>query len=224
MPIKSLLTPDNCVLALIDHQAQMLFAVQSHDRSLIVNNVVGLAKAAKAFGVPTIVTTVAAKKFSGPLFPELEAVFEGNPVIDRTTMNSWEDSRFVSAVKETGRRKLVIASLWTEICLAFPALSAREEGYEVYVVCDASGGVTWEAHERAMQRMVQAGVVPVTWVQVMAEWQRDWARDETADAVREIATHHGGAFGQGIAYAKAMWGAQEGGAASTKQPRKPAAR
>lgn len=209
MPAKSLVEPDQCVLALIDHQPQMLFGVQSHDRTLIINNVVGLARAAKAFGVPTILTTVGAKTFSGPLFPELEAIYPGADVIDRTTMNAWEDARFIGAVKETGRRKLVIASLWTEVCLAFPALSAREEGYDVYAISDASGGTSVEAHELAMRRMEQAGIVPMTWMQLMYEWQRDWARAETADAVRRITKEHGGAFGQGIAYASAMWGAKE---------------
>lgn len=205
-----LLTPDNSVLVLIDHQAQMLFGVQSHDRTLVINNVVGLAKAAKAFGVPTILTTVAQRTFSGPLFPELQAVFPDAEVIDRTTMNAWEDSRILSAVRETGRRKVVIASLWTEVCLAFPAVSALADGFDVYAVGDASGGTSVEAHELAMQRIVQAGGVPMTWQQVMYEWQRDWAREETADAVREIARQHSGAFGQGVVYAKAMWGAQEG--------------
>ncbi len=207
---RSLLTPANCALILIDHQAQMLFGVQSHDRTLIINNVVGLAKAAKVFKVPTVLTTVEAKTFGGPLFSELQTVFPDADVIDRTNMNSWEDQSFHAAVKQTGRRKLVIAALWSEVCLAFPALDAIGEGYEVYFVADASGGVSLEAHELAVQRLVQAGAIPVTWQQVMYEWQRDWARQETADPVRDIVRLHTGAFGQGVVYAKEMFAAEGG--------------
>lgn len=206
---KRLLSPDNCTLLLIDHQPQMLFGVQSHDRASIMNAVVGLAKAAKVFNVPTILSTVAAKTFSGPLFPELQAVYPDLDPIDRTNTNAWEDENFVKAVKQTGRKKVVMAALWTEVCLAYPALSALEDGYEVYAVADASGGVTREAHDRAMERMIQAGVMPVTWEQVMYEWQRDWALTKTADMVRQVAVAHAGAFGQGILYAKEMWGAEE---------------
>ncbi len=184
--------------------------VQSHDRALIINAVVGLAKAAKVFSVPTILSTVAAKVFSGPLFPELQAVYPDYEPIDRTNTNAWEDDNLVAAVKKTGRKKLVMAALWTEVCLAYPALSALEEGYEVYAVADASGGVSREAHDRAMQRIIQAGAVPVTWEQVMYEWQRDWARTETADGVREVVRQHAGAFGQGVIYAKEMFGTEEG--------------
>ena len=205
-----LLDPKDSVLILIDHQSQMLFGVQSHDRTLIINNVVGLAKAAKAFKVPVVLTTVARDTFSGPLFPELVAELPDVPQIDRTTMNSWEDRNFVAAVEKTGRKKLVIAALWTEVCLAFPALDAMRAGYEVYAVADASGGVSLEAHQLAMQRIVNAGAIPVTWQQVMYEWQRDWARVETGDLVRDIVRKHTGAFGQGVIYAKHMFGAEEG--------------
>jgi len=205
-----LLTPQNAALILIDHQPQMAFATHSIDTGALVNNVTGLAKAAKVFGVPTILTTVAAKSFSGPLFPSVQAVFPEQTPIDRTTMNSWEDPKFLAAVKATGRKKLVIAALWTEVCLMGPALGAIDDGFEVYVVTDASGGVTTEAHEMAIQRMMQAGAAPVTWLQVMLEWQRDWARTATYDAVTAIAKEHGGAYGLGIGYAKEMFGAQEG--------------
>lgn len=207
---KKLLTPQNCALVLIDHQSQMLFGVQSHDRALVINAVVGLAKAARVFDVPVVLSTVARKTFSGPLFPELQAVLPEADVIDRTNTNAWEDENFVAAVKKTGRNKLVMAALWTEVCLAFPVLSALEEGYEVYAVADASGGVSREAHEMAMRRVIQAGAIPVTWEQVMYEWQRDWKRGDTADGVRQIAQQHAGAFGQGVIYAKDMFGAQEG--------------
>lgn len=201
-----LLSPDNSVLLLIDHQPQMAFATRSIDGQTLVSNVTGLAKSAKVFGVPTILTSVAAESFSGPIFPRLQAVFPNLKPIDRTTMNSWEDARVVNAIRKTGRKKLVMAALWTEVCLATAALSALDDGFEVYIVTDASGGVTVEAHEMAVQRMIQAGAVPVTWLQVLLEWQRDWARQETYDAVLAIAREHGGAYGLGIEYAKAMLG------------------
>jgi nicotinamidase-related amidase len=156
-----LLTPQNSTLLLVDHQPQMAFGVQSHDRGLILNNVVGLAKAAKVFKVPTILTTVAAETFSGPLFPEIQAVFPEQKPIDRTTMNAWEDERVRNVVRQTERPKLIIAGLWTEVCVVLPTIDAREAGYEVYVVADASGGTSQEAHELAMARMIQAGAIPV---------------------------------------------------------------
>src|SRR5579872_5785906 len=169
-----LLTPSNCVVALIDHQPQMFFGVESANRETIINNVVALAKAAKIFKVPTILTTVAAKTFSGPLIPQLQTVFPDQKPIDRTSMNSWEDKNFVAAVEKTKRKKLVIAALWTEICLAFPAIDAIKAGYDVYAVVDASGATTTEAHQAAIQRMVQVGVIPITWIQFLCELQRDW--------------------------------------------------
>lgn len=207
---KRLLTPENSSLILIDHQPQMAFAVQSIDRTLLVNNTAGLAKTAKIFNVPTVLTTVAEKSFSGPLFPEIKAALPSVAVIDRTTMNSWEDKNFREAVKKTGRKKLVMAALWTEVCLVMPVLAAIDEGYEVYIVVDASGGVSKEAHESAITRMVQAGAVPVTWMQVLLEYQRDWARQGTYEAVVKLAQEHGGAYGSGLNYAKAMLGADAG--------------
>lgn len=205
-PSQRLLTPQNSMLLLIDHQPQMAFAAHSIDVQLLVNNVTGLAKSAKIFKVPTILTTVAAKSFSGPIFSNVQEVFpEFNP-IDRTTMNSWEDPKVVEAVKQTDRKKLVMAALWTEVCLATASLSALDDGFEVYIVTDASAGVTTEAHEMAIQRMIQAGAVPVTWLQVLLEWQRDWARQETYDAVMSVAKEHAGGYGLGINYAKAMLG------------------
>jgi nicotinamidase-related amidase len=207
---KRLLSPQNSAIILIDHQPQMAFAVQSIDRTLLVNNVAGLAKTAQAFKVPTVVTSVAAKGFSGPVFPEITKALPGHTVIDRTSMNSWEDKNFRDAVKQTGRKKLVIAGLWTEVCVVMPALAALEEGYEVYVVTDASGGVSKDSHEQAIARMVQAGATPVTWMQVLLEYQRDWARQGTYDATVHIAQEHGGAYGTGLNYAKSMLGADAG--------------
>ncbi|GAB4215469.1 MAG: hydrolase [Roseiflexaceae bacterium] len=206
-PVQTLLTPQNSALILIDHQPQMAFGVQSIDRQTLINNVTGLAKAAKIFQVPTVLTTVAAKTFSGDIFPELQAVFPGSEPIDRTSMNSWDDPNFLAAVRQTGRRKLIIAALWTEVCLAMPAIDALREGYEVYIVTDASGGTSKEAHDMAVQRLIQAGAVPVTWLQVLLEFQRDWARQETYDATLSVALEHGGAYGIGIRYAKSILGA-----------------
>lgn len=209
-PSAKLLTPQNHSLILIDHQPQMAFATRSIDIAELRNNVTGLAKAASAFKVPTLLTTVAAKSFSGPLFPELQAVFPDQKAIDRSTMNAWEDQRVVDQVKKFGRKKVVMAALWTEVCLLEPVLSAIDEGYDVYIVTDASGGVSKEAHDMAVQRMVQAGAHPITWLQYMLELQRDWARGETYKPVMKIATEHGGGYGLGIVYATDMFQAKEG--------------
>lgn len=209
-PSEKLLSPSNHTLIMIDHQPQMAFATRSIDVAELRNNVTGLAKAASVFKVPTILTTVAAKSFSGPIFPELQAVFPNQTAIDRTTMNTWEDQRVVDEVKKLGRKKLVMAALWTEVCLLEPALSAIDQGYDVYIVTDASGGVSKEAHDMAVQRMVQAGAHPITWMRYMLELQRDWARGETYLPVMKVAAEHGGGYGLGIIYAKEMFNAKEG--------------
>lgn len=207
---KALLSPTNSAVIMIDHQSQMAFAVQSIDRTLLANNAIALAKTAKTFNVPVVLTTVAEKSFSGPLFGGIKQALPGTPVIDRTTMNSWEDKNFRDAVHKLGKKKLVMAALWTEVCLTMPVLAAIEEGYDVYIVTDASGGVTKEAHDMAVQRMVQAGAHPITWMQLMLEYQRDWARQGTYEAVIKIAQEHGGAYGTGLEYARAMLGAHAG--------------
>lgn len=204
MSIRELLTPQNSALIFIDHQPQMAFGVASIDRQLLKNNVTALAKAGKLFKIPIILTSVETRSFSGYLWPELLSVFPDQAPIERSSMNSWEDKKFVEAVKKTGCKKLVIAALWTEVCLAFPALEALEAGYEVYFVTDASGGTSKEAHDMAVQRMVQAGAVPVTWQQVLLEWQRDWARKETYDGVISIVKEHSGGYGMGVEYAYTM--------------------
>lgn len=209
-PSDKLLTPKNHTLILIDHQPQMAFATRSIDVAELRNNVTGLAKAAAAFKVPTILTTVASKSFSGPIFPELQAVFPNQTPIDRTTMNTWEDQRVVDEVKKFGRKKIVMAALWTEVCLIEPTLSAIDQGYDVYIVTDASGGVTKEAHDMAVQRMIQAGAHPITWLQYMLELQRDWARGETYVPVTTIAKEHAGGYGLGIFYANEMFHSKEG--------------
>ena len=209
-PGSELLSPDNHMVILIDHQPQMAFATKSIDIVELRNNVTALAKSAKAFNVPTILTTVAEKSFSGPLFPELKAVFPEQTPIDRTTMNTWEDGRITEKVNKLGKKKIVIAALWTEVCGVGPVLSALDQGYEVYFVTDASGGVSDEAHHMAVQRMVQAGARPITWLQYLLELQRDWARGETYEVVTGIAKEHGGGYGLGIIYAKEMFKAKEG--------------
>src|SRR5436305_13228886 len=196
--IHSLLTPQDCTVIFSDHQPQMTFGVTSIDRQLLFNNVIGLAKAAKIFKVPVILTTVETKGFSGYMWPDLLELFPGQEPIERTSMNSWEDRKFVAAVEKAGRKKLVIAALWTEVCLCFPAIQAMEAGYEVYAVEDACGGTSELAHRNAMQRVVQAGAVPVTWQQVMLEFQRDWAHKETYDEVMGLVLQHSGAYGQGV--------------------------
>lgn len=210
--IHSLLDPKNCAVVMIDFQPQMAFAVRSIDGQTLINNAEGLAKSAKIFNVPTILTSVAEKSFSGPFFPQIKKVYPGQEIIDRTTMNCWEDQRVVDAVKKTGRKKLVLAGLWTEVCIVTPTIMALEAGYEIYVVADACGGTSQMAHDMAMQRMIQAGAVPITWLQFVLELQRDWARTETYDAVTSLAREDAGSYGLGIEYAKAMLGehAREG--------------
>lgn len=204
MSIRELLNPTNSALILIDHQPQMAFGVQSIDRQQLKNNTVALAKSAKIFNVPTILTSVETESFSGYIWPELLGVFPGQQPIERTSMNSWEDEAFITAVKATGRKKLVMAALWTEVCLTFPALEAIEAGYEVYIVTDASGGTSQEAHDMAVQRMIQAGAIPVTWQQVLLEYQRDWSKRESYDAVMDLVREHSGAYGMGVDYAYTM--------------------
>ncbi len=201
---KGLLTPDNCVITLIDHQPQMLFGVTSIDRQSLINNVVGFAKAAKLFGVPLILSTVETKAFSGNLWPQLKAIYPDQTPIERSSMNSWDDEHFVAAVKATGRKKIVLAGLWTQVCVAFPTIQAISDGYEVYVVEDLCGDLDVKTHESSMRRVEQAGAKPVTWIQVMLEWQRDWAQRETYAGVMEIAKSHGGAYGMGVEYAYTM--------------------
>lgn len=199
-----LLTPQNCTVIFIDHQPQMTFGVANMDRQTLINNVIGLAKAAKTFNVPTVLTAVETMSFSGHIWPQLKDVFPNNEIIERSSMNSWEDQKFVETVNKHGRKKLVMAALWTEVCLCFPALEATAAGYEVYAVADASGGTSKDAHDYAMQRMVQAGVIPVTWQQVLLEFQRDWSRKATYNDVIATVEEHSGAYGVGVEYAKTM--------------------
>ncbi|MCC6075204.1 hydrolase [Pseudomonas sp. GCM10022188] len=199
------LTPQNSQLIFIDQQPQMAFGVQSIDRQVLKNNVVALAKAAKVFNVPTTITTVETDGFSGNTYPELLAVYPDHRILERTSMNSWDDQNVRDSLAAAGRKKVIVSGLWTEVCnTTFALCAALEGGYEIYMVADASGGTSVDAHKYAMDRMIQAGIVPVTWQQVLLEWQRDWARKETYDAVIGIVQEHSGAYGMGVDYAYTM--------------------
>ena len=208
---KSLLNPDDHALILIDYQSQMAFATKSIAPELLRNNAALIANGAAGFKVPTILTTVAEKSFSGPMFNEVTDPFPGQKLLDRTSMNTWEDAGVIEEVNRIGKDRLVFAGLWTSVCIVGPTLSALEQGYEVYVITDASGDISTEAHERAVERMIQAGARPMTALQYLLELQRDWARAETYDLTTGIARKWGGAYGIGITYAKTMFGASEGG-------------
>jgi nicotinamidase-related amidase len=197
--LDALLRPQDSIVVLIDHQPYQFANLHSHEPTMIVNNVVGLAKAAKVFDVPTVLTTVIQDR-GGYLIKGLQDVFPEQKPIDRTFINTWEDPTVTDIVKKSGRKQLILAALWTEICLAMPTIQALGEGYEVYIVTDASGGVSAEAHDMGVRRMVQAGAVPITWMAVMAEWQRDWAREKTATAIAEVFAAHGGASGVAFAW------------------------
>jgi nicotinamidase-related amidase len=197
--LDALLTPENCVVLLIDHQPSQLANVNSHDPTMVINNVTALAKVAKAFEVPTILTTIGAAR-GGEIFKQIQSVFPDQKPIDRSSINSWEDRRVVEAVQKTGRKKLVIAALWSEMCLAQPAIHALGDGYDVYAVTDASGGVSAEAHDMAIRRLVAAGAQPITWLGMAGELQRDWARTKHLGEVAQILFEHAGASGTVLAW------------------------
>jgi nicotinamidase-related amidase len=197
--LQALLRPQDSIVILMDHQPFQFANLHSHEPSMIVNNVVGLAKTAKAFGVPTVLTTVIEER-GGYLIKGIQDVFPDQKPINRTTINTWEDSRVTGLVRQSGRKQLIFAGLYTEICLAMPVIQALEEGYEVFIVTDASGGASLESHEMAVRRMVQAGAVPITWMVTIGEWQRDWAREETAAGVAQVILEHGGASAIALAW------------------------
>jgi len=201
---KGLLTPENCAVVFIDHQPQMFFGVANIDRQDLLNNLLVLAKAVKIFGVPVILTAVESKGFSGNITPQLLDLFPDQTPIERSSMNAWQSKDFAIAVKKTGRKNFLIAALWSEACLTFPALQMLEEGYGVYAVEDASGGTSRVAHDAAIRRIEQAGAVSVTALQVLLEFQRDWARKEHYDEVMAVVKEHCGAYGQGVEYAATM--------------------
>ena len=197
--LASLLRPEDSVLVLIDHQPFQFANLHSHEPTMIANNVIGLAKTAKVFGVPTILTTVLEER-GGYLIKGLQDVYPDQKPIDRTFINTWQDARVVDEVKKSGRKQLILAALWTEVCLAMPTLHALAEGYDVFIVTDASGGVSVEAHDMAVRRMTAAGAVPITWLALAAEWQRDWAREETIADLAEVQLEHAGATGIAFAW------------------------
>jgi nicotinamidase-related amidase len=197
--LDALLRPEDSILVLIDHQPYQFANLHSHEPTMVVNNAVGLAKTAKVFNVPTILTTVIEER-GGYLIKGLQDVFPDQKPINRTFINTWQDERVVEIVKKSGRKQLVLAALWTEICLAMPTIQALAEGYDVFIVTDASGGVTVEAHDMAVRRLVAAGAVPITWLAVAAEWQRDWAREKSAIDLAGVVAEHGGASGVAFAW------------------------
>jgi nicotinamidase-related amidase len=192
---KGLLTPENCVVAIIDLQPQMLFGVANFDRQTIINNNVALSKAAKVFEIPVVLSTVETKSFSGNMWPQIQAIFPNQTPIERTSMNSWDDKNFVAVIEKSGKKKIVLSGLWTETCVALPTVQAIQDGYEIYVVEDCCGDVSQLSHDNAMKRVIQAGAKPVTSLSLMLEWQRDWANKDTYDAVMDIVKSHFGAYG-----------------------------
>ena len=205
-----LLTPKDHTLVMIDFQSQMAFATHSIEAITLRNNAALVAHAAAGFGVPTVLTTVAEKSFSGPMFSEITDAFPGQKMLDRTSMNTWEDAAVIARINEIGKPRIVLSGLWTGVCIVGPALSAIDQGFEVFVIADACGDVSAEAHNRAMDRMVQAGAQPMTSLQYLLELQRDWARTDTYEMTTGIAKKFGGAYGLGVTYAKTMFGAHEG--------------
>jgi nicotinamidase-related amidase len=199
-----LYTPQDSALVFIDHQPQMTFGVSSIDRSLLMNNVVMLAKVARAFDVPTVLTAVETESFSGYIWPQLLDVFPGQAVVERSSMNAWDDAGFRKAVAATDRKNIILTGLWTEVCVAWPALAMLEQGYTVYVVEDCCGATSQAAQDAALSRIVQAGGIRLTTIAGLLEWQRDWANREHYDALMGILKQHAGAYGSGVEYAYTM--------------------
>jgi len=206
--LEALLTPDNCAVVMIDHQPFQLANVNSHEPTMVINNAIGLAMTAKAYGIPTILTTVNEER-GGRIFKGIQDIFPDNKTINRTYINAWEDQRVVEAVKTTGRRKVVFAALWTEMCLAMPAIQAMGDGYDVYIVTDASGGVSVEAHDMAIRRLVAAGAQPITWLAMAGELQRDWARTQYLGDLAKIFAERAGATGSALAWEMQLLHANE---------------
>jgi nicotinamidase-related amidase len=199
-----LYTPQDSAIVFIDHQPQMTFGVASIDRAALMNNVTLMAKVAKEFKVPAVLTAVETESFSGYVWPQLLDVFPGQPVIERSSMNSWDDAGFRKAVEATGRRNILLTGLWTEVCVTWPALSMLEAGYTIYVVEDCCGATSQAAQDASLSRMVQAGAIRLTTVAALLEWQRDWARREHYDALMALLKPQAGAYGSGIEYAYTM--------------------
>jgi len=196
----SLLTPENCALLVIDYQPPQMNTIRSMDSAKLMSNVLAVIETAKLYHVPMVLTSVGVESGVNPdTVPLLKQAMEGAPSMDRTSINAWEDVEFVAAVKATGRKKLIMCALWTEVCLAFPALDALHEGYEVFPVVDAVGGTSIEAHDAALRRIEQAGGQPISWISLLCELQRDWARTATAGGMIEVGLHQGGPWATEIA-------------------------
>ncbi len=208
-PGKSLLSPADHALLMIDFQSQMAFATKSIDPIMLRNNAALVARAAKSFGVPSILTTVAEKSFSGPMFSEIKDAFAGQAMLDRTSMNTWEDHKVIDEINRIGKGRLVFCGMWTSVCILGPVASAIDQGFDCYVITDACGDISTEAHERAVERMIKLGATPMTSLQYLLELQRDWARTDTYGSTTGIAQQWGGAYGIGITYAGAMFNASE---------------
>src|SRR3984893_989818 len=206
--LDALRTPENCALLLIDHQPFQLANVNSHDPTIVINNVTALARTAKAYDIPTILTTVNEER-GGLIFKQVQAVFPDQKTINRTFINAWEDRQVVEAVKKTGRKKVVMAALWTEMCLAMPAIHALGDGYDVYVVTDASGGGSAEAHDMGIRRLVAAAAQPITWLAMAGELQRDWARTQYLGDLGKIFAERAGATGSALAWEMQLLHASE---------------
>ncbi|MEO5716146.1 MAG: hydrolase [Luteolibacter sp.] len=201
---QKLYTPEDSVVVFIDHQPQMTFGVASIDRAMLINNVTLLAKVAKEFNIPAVITAVETESFSGYVWPQLLDVFPGQPVIERTSMNSWDSMEFRAAIEATGRKNIIITGLWTEVCVTWPTIEMLGAGYNVYVVEDCCGATSQAAHEASLSRMVQAGAVRVTTIPALLEWQRDWAKREHYDKLMGLIKNQGGAYGVGVEYAYTM--------------------
>ncbi len=201
---QSLLQPQDCVALFVDFQAGLAFGVESAARQTVVSNAVALARITQVFKVPVIVSTSATRVYSGPLLPPLQAALPGIQPVERRNMNAWEDDKAREAVIATGKKRLIIAGLLTEACVSFPVLSAIRDGFEVFVVADACGGLTEAGHELALRRMEAAGAQVMSWIQVLLEFQRDWTRKDTYEGARSIVVDYGGGYGIGLAYAREM--------------------
>jgi len=199
-----LLSPDECALVLVDYQAGLAFGVESLGRQVLLNNAVALARTASAFEIPVVVSTSASRVYSGPLLPALQEALPAVPVIERRNMNLWEDDTVKSAILRTNRKRLIVAGLLTEACVSFPVLSALRDGFDVYVVADACGGLTPAGHDLALRRMERAGAQLTSWLQILLEFQRDWTRQSTYEKARAIIVANGGGYGIGLAYAREM--------------------
>jgi len=199
-----LITADNSAVVFIDHQPQMTFGVANIERQQLINNVVMLAKAAKEFGIPAILTAVETESFSGYIWPQLMDIFPGQQPIERSSMNSWDDAAFRQAVEATGRKNIIISGLWTEVCVTWPTLNMLNEGYNIYVVEDACGATSQLAQDAAIRRCIQAGAIPMTTIATVLEFQRDWANRNHYDVLMDILREHAGAYGSGIEYAYSM--------------------